>query len=136
MSIFDRFKKTKKEPEKKEIKKVEEKKEAVKEEAKMPARKVEKKQFSNAWRILKSPHITEKATSLAAQNKYIFKVMPKANKIEIKKAIQDLYGVKVKDVNLINIPKKRRRLGRTEGWRAGYKKAIVTLAEGEKIEIK
>lgn len=136
MSIFDRFKKTKKEPEKKGEKELRELK--VKEEEKVaakPAKAVEKKQFSEAWRILKSPHITEKATNLAVQNKYIFKVMPRANKIEIKKAIQDLYGVKVRDVNLINISRKRRRLGKTEGWKAGYKKAVITLAEGEKIEI-
>ena len=98
--------------------------------------KVIKKEFSQiAYKVLKSPHLTEKATNLVTPNKYIFKVIPKANKIEIKKAIQDLYGVKVRDVNLINIPKKRRRLSRTEGWKAGYKKAVVTLAEGEKIEI-
>lgn len=128
MSIFERFRKKKKE-------KAEKLSQAKVIEKPKTTEKVVKQEFSKvAYRVLKSPHLTEKATNLASQNKYIFKVMPKANKIEIKKAVQDLYGVKVRDVNLINIPKKRRRLGKTEGWRSSYKKAIVTLAEGEKIK--
>lgn len=86
-------------------------------------------------KILKSPHITEKATELAKKNQYVFKVYPQANKNEIKKAIEELYNVDVLDVKIINIPKKRRRLGRISGWRKGYKKAIVKIKEGQKIEI-
>jgi len=89
--------------------------------------------------ILQEPHITEKATDLVKQRKYVFKVSSSANKIEIKKAVEEAYGVKVADVNVIHIPGKQRRLGRTEGWRRGlkkgFKKAIVTLKEGEKIEM-
>lgn len=148
MGIFDKFTKKKTE-QKPSMGKKEPAVKVIKEKEEKPkiAEKVSKKEFSKAarpagsrglsfgaYRVLKSPHLTEKATNLASQNKYIFKVMPKANKVEIKKAIQDLYGVKVRDVNLINIPKKRRRLGKTEGFRPGYKKAVVTLAEGEKIE--
>lgn len=93
------------------------------------------KAFSQiAARILKAPHVTEKAMSLGRENKYIFKVTPNANKPEIKKAIQELYGVRVKDVNIINIPRKKRRLGRSEGFKSGFKKAVVTLKQGEKIE--
>lgn len=88
-----------------------------------------------AYRILKAPHITEKATELANKNQYTFLLWPKANKMEVKKAIEDLYKVKVTGVNIINIPPKRRRLGKTLGWRKGYKKAIVTVQKGQKIDI-
>lgn len=112
---------------------------AVKKEEKEPkvmlAKKVTKKEFSEAHRILKKPVITEKSTNLNAwHNQYVFAVMPQVNKNEIKKAIQDLYGVKVERVNIINVPGKVRRLGRHEGFHSGYKKAIITLAKGEKIE--
>ena len=86
-------------------------------------------------KILKSPLITEKATESAKKNQYIFKVYPEANKTEIKKAIESLYKVNVLDVKIINVPPKRRRLGRTLGWRKGYKKAIVKIKEGQTIEI-
>jgi large subunit ribosomal protein L23 len=146
MSIFDRFKKTKKEPvsrKKEEIKEVKaEKKEEVKEikevkeekMAKLPKR-VEKKSFSSAWHVLGSPHVTEKSGMLADQNHYIFKVSPSSNKNQIKQAVQDLYGVAVDRVTIINIPRKARKVGRSEGFKAGFKKAMVKLAEGEKIEI-
>ncbi|HOK35116.1 MAG TPA: 50S ribosomal protein L23 [Candidatus Pacearchaeota archaeon] len=87
-----------------------------------------------AYRILKEPIISEKGTNLANQNKYIFKVFPEANKVEIQKAIEDIYKVKVKKVNIVNVRKKRKRVGRQEGWKPGYKKAIISLEEGEKIE--
>ena len=88
-----------------------------------------------AYRVLESPHITEKATKLGEENKYVFKVFQKANKIEIKKAINDLYGVEVLDIKIINVPRKRKRLGRQFGWKKGYKKAIVKIKKGQKIEI-
>ncbi len=92
-----------------------------------------------AYRLIKEPQITEKATSLAGQNKYVFKVLPRANKPEIKKTIEALYQVKVTKVNLIHLAGKKRRLGLSQGWRGGlkkgYKKAIITLAPGEKIEL-
>jgi len=91
---------------------------------------------TTAWRYIVAPHITEKATLLAEKdNQYVFKVAEDANKIEIKKAIEGLYGVKVEKVRIIKVPKKRRRRGRIEGWRKGYKKAIVKIKEGQKIEI-
>lgn len=86
-------------------------------------------------RILKAPHVTEKATALAKNNQYIFRVNLKTNKTEIKKAVENLYDVDVISVKIINIPRKRRRLGRISGWRKGYKKVIVKLKEGQKIEI-
>lgn len=94
------------------------------------------KDFSQiAARILQAPHITEKAINMGQENKYIFKISSEGNKAEVKKAVKELYGVKVVDVNIINIPKKKRRLGKNQGFKSGYKKAVVTLAKGEKIEI-
>jgi large subunit ribosomal protein L23 len=86
-------------------------------------------------KILISSHISEKATDLGEKNQYIFKVFPTANKTEIKRAIEDLYRVEVSDVKIINVPQKRRRLGRISGWKKGYKKAIVKIKEGQKIEV-
>ncbi len=88
-----------------------------------------------AYRVLGAPHVTEKATALTEENKYVFKVLPRTNKIEIKKAVEDLYGVDVVKVRIINVPKRRRRLGKQKGWRKGYKKAIVKIKKGQKIEI-
>ena len=129
MGIF-----SKKQDNKKEVKT--EKQPVVKEE------KQEKKASSNlpianepfAYQIIKEPRITEKAGLMMDFNKYMFKVFPEANKIQIKKAVEKLYNVKVKNVNIINVVGKQRRIGRFEGWKSGYKKAIVTLKEG-KIDI-
>ena len=143
MSIFDKFK-SKKQPAKEEKSvvreiKVEKREKSVAEKAKKPkapVRRVEKKQFSDAYRILRSPHVTEKAGMLADKNNsYVFKVGSSVNKNAIKEAVQNLYGVAVDSVNIINIPKKARRVGRNEGFKPGFKKAIVKLVEGEKIEI-
>lgn len=87
------------------------------------------------YKTLKEPRISEKATYLSDQGKYTFKVFPQANKIQIKKAVTNLYGVKVKNVKIISIKPKKRMLRGTEGTKSGYKKAIVTLERGEKIEI-
>ncbi|MCG2699886.1 50S ribosomal protein L23 [Candidatus Parcubacteria bacterium] len=85
--------------------------------------------------VVKAPHISEKATDLGAINRYVFKVFSRANKVEIKKTIESIYGVKVLTVNIITIPAKKRRLGKTIGLKQGYKKAIVKIKEGQKIEI-
>jgi len=150
MGLFDKFKKTK-EAEKPKAPKTEPKVEIEKKEKKAPVRsvekkektvkaasgkKVEKKESSQAWRVLQRPLVTEKATLVSEfNNQYIFQVAPQANKNEIKKAVQDFYGVKVEKVNIINVMGKTRRVGRHEGFRSGFKKAIVFLREGEKIEI-
>ena len=86
-------------------------------------------------RSIKFPHITEKSSNLANLNKYVFRVLPDANKIEIAKGIAGFYGVKVESVNIINIHRKKRFLRRREGYKSGYKKAIVTLKQRDKIEI-
>ncbi len=143
MALLDKFKKKiKKEkiqrrekPSKKEKGIIDQKEVSKKEKL----QKVIGKKVPGAYRIIKEPHITEKAGFLADQDKYVFKVYPKANKVEIKKIIEALYGVKVKKVHLIHSAPKKRRLGRSEGWRhglkKGFKKAIITLAKGEKIEL-
>lgn len=88
-----------------------------------------------AYKFLKKPRITEKATFLAEKNQYVFEVWPSANKTEIKKSIENTYGVNVEGVRIIRVPKKPRRLGKIQGFRAGYKKAIVQVKQGQKIEV-
>jgi large subunit ribosomal protein L23 len=84
--------------------------------------------------LIKGPIITEKSHSLReANNKLTLKVDVKANKIEIRQAIEALFKVKVLAVNTIKLMGKKKRLGRNEGKRPDWKKAIVTLAPGEKI---
>lgn len=78
---------------------------------------------------------TEKSTQIQPQNKYVFAVEKKANKIQIKKAIEKLYNVRVRAVNTVILHGKWRRVGRSEGRRPDWKKAIVTLKEGDKIEV-
>lgn len=84
--------------------------------------------------IVISPIITEKSSTQAqATNTYTFKVSINANKIEIKHAIEKIFSVKVLDVNTIRMLGKPKRLGRYSGKRPDWKKAIVTLREGDKI---
>ena len=86
--------------------------------------------------IIKAPVITEKAARLAQNyNQYVFKVDSRANKIEIKQAIEKLFNVKVVAVRTINVKPKKRRVGRYSGLSNRSKKAIVTLAEGQTIEL-
>lgn len=88
-----------------------------------------------SYEAIKQPHISEKATNLSEANQYTFEVLPNYNKHEIKNAIEGIYGVNVLSVNIIKIPSKKRRLGKTEGFRKAYKKAIIKIKEGQKIEI-
>lgn len=136
-NFFNFFRKKKKPEKKPEIKPRAE----VKPEEKKPEKLIEvrprskKRVAERAYKVLHSPHIAEKATDFEKENKYVFKVWPKANKIEIKKAIEDTYGVYVEKVKIINIHRRRKRLGRQMGWKKGYKKAIIKVKEGQKIEI-
>ena len=84
--------------------------------------------------ILVRPLITERTTQLMAEGKYVFVVAKAANKIEIAKAVSEIFKVKVAKVNTVNVLGKKKRMGRTEGKRPDYKKAIVKLAPGETIE--
>ncbi|MZP30255.1 50S ribosomal protein L23 [Heliobacterium undosum] len=85
--------------------------------------------------VLKKPVISERSMDLAQENKYTFVVEPKANKIEIKHAVEQLFNVKVLDVHTMNVKGKPKRMGKYAGRTADKKKAIVTLKEGDKIEI-
>ena len=85
--------------------------------------------------LIKHPLITEKATRMSSMGKYMFLVDGKAVRPEIKKAIEAIYKVKVIKINIINTKPKQRRLGRSIGVKPGYKKAIVTLKEGQKLDI-
>jgi large subunit ribosomal protein L23 len=86
--------------------------------------------------IIKKPLVTEKSTAMMEERKYAFQVDPKANKVEIKKAVEELFKVKVKSVNTLHVTGKMKRMGVHVGRRPSWKKAIVTLEEGSKpIEI-
>ncbi len=85
--------------------------------------------------IIIAPVITEKSAEQAEANVYTFKVAAEANKIEIKKAIEAAFGVKVVKVNTLNTKAKDKRVGRYTGKTQTYKKAFITLADGEKIEL-
>lgn len=85
--------------------------------------------------IIRRPLVTEKATLLLENNQYTFEVAPKASKPQIKAAIEMLFDVKVTSVNTINPPRKKRRVGRSLGFRPHYKRAIVTLAVGDSITL-
>ncbi len=85
--------------------------------------------------LIKQAWITEKAGDLSGLGKYVFVVDKKANKPEVKKAIESIYKVKVSDINIVNVKGKTKRLGRSVGKTSAYKKAIVTLKEGYKIDI-
>jgi large subunit ribosomal protein L23 len=81
------------------------------------------------------PIVTEKATLLLEQNKYVFEVILKATKPEIQAAIESLFDVKVTSVNTIRPPRKKRRVGRFVGYKPQYKRAIVTLRAGDSITL-
>ena len=78
---------------------------------------------------------TEKGHGLLVHNKYFFKVDTRANKIAVKKAVEELYKVKVDSVNVINVKGKKRRVRFREGMTSSWKKAIVTLKPERKIEV-
>lgn len=85
--------------------------------------------------IIIRPIITEKSMDGLADRKYTFKVMKSANKIEVKKAVEALFGVKVEKVNTISVKGRKKRMGRNEGYTSDWKKAIVTLtADSKTIE--
>lgn len=87
------------------------------------------------YSVLVAPMLTEKGTTLKeTDNKVLFKVAKDANKIEIKKAVEDVFKVKVERVTTINCKGKKKRLGRFEGKRPDWKKAFVTLKKGEKLD--
>lgn len=91
--------------------------------------------FEGSYRVLVKPLVTEKATDLSANNKYVFVVASEANKIEVAKAINVVYGVKPVAVNIISVKGKVVSRGRIKGQRKDWKKAVVTLKKGDSIKI-
>lgn len=84
--------------------------------------------------IIIHPIVTEKSVRLQKENKYVFRVDPRATKPEIKKAVEEMFGVTVLKVNTVNVKGKRKRLGRFEGQTSSWKKAIVFVKPGERIK--
>ncbi len=86
------------------------------------------------YEILRRPSITEKNTAMQAQGNYVFEVAPGANKYQIRDAVQTAFKVSVLDVNVSNVPSQSKRQGRRISVTPGWKKAVVTLKAGDKIE--
>lgn len=105
-------------------------KEEVKKEKKI-TKETRKRIVAN---VLSLPHISEKARMLQAQNQYVFKVIPGATKYGVKDSVETQYGVKVEKVAMIRVSSKSIRVGKRMGEKQGYKKAVVKLKEGYKIE--
>ena len=89
----------------------------------------------HSYEVLRRPVITEKNTMLIEQNKYAFEVSRDANKPQIKEAVEKAFKVKVASVNVMHVPGKMRRAGRRRGMTSSWKKAVVTLEPGNKIEL-
>jgi large subunit ribosomal protein L23 len=88
------------------------------------------------YEVLRRPLLTEKTNIQSdTENRYTFEVDRRANKLQIKEAVEAAFDVRVLAVNVINVPSKQRRLGRQVGRRPGWKKAIVTLAAGQRIQL-
>lgn len=91
--------------------------------------------YGLAYKILIKPLVTEKVSNLGAVNKYVFEVAANANKIEVAKAIHEVYGIKPIKINIIKIAGKKAGYGRITGKRKNWKKAIVSLPAGESIKV-
>lgn len=85
--------------------------------------------------LIRRPIVTEKATIQLENNHYTFEVVPTATKTDIKAAIEQLFEVKVVSVRTMNPPLRKKRMGRFMGYKPHYKKAVVTLAEGDSITL-
>ncbi len=87
------------------------------------------------YSVLLRPVITEKSTSLSEEGKYVFAVTPAANKLLVKEAVEVAFNVTVTHVNVMNVHGKTRRIGKRRGQSPDWKKAIVTLEPGDRIEL-
>lgn len=138
MGIFNKPKEETKQPAVKETKpevvKVEKKKTEKPTEVKTKAGDIKGAAKQNNHVLIK-PLITEKATHLGAINKYVFAINPKMNKVEVKKAIRAVYKVDPIKINISNFSGKLVRYGKTSGRTKAWKKAIITLKAGDKIEV-
>lgn len=94
-----------------------------------------KRKYDQAYRWIVKPLVTEKASVLNALNQYVFAVAKDANKIEVAKAIEAIYGVRPTSVNMLRVSGKNVRVGRIQGKRKDWKKAVVTLPAGKSIKV-
>ena len=91
--------------------------------------------MKSIYEVIKGTWITEKGTELGEkQNKYVFKVGCNVNKIEIRNAIEKIFNVKIEKVNTVKLQGKKKRVRKVEGKTPDWKKAVITLKEGSKIE--
>jgi len=91
--------------------------------------------MKNQFQVVKKPILTERATALKEdKQQVVFEVHPKANKMEIKEAVEAIFKIKVREVNTLNYKGKPKRLGVHSGKRSAWKKAIVTVVKGEKLD--
>lgn len=91
--------------------------------------------MKNSYEVLIRPIVTEKNVKLSEQRQYVFEVAPNANKIDVQKAVEEAFNVKVVSVNIINVRKKAKKVGRFAGRCAAVRKAIVKLADTDKLDI-
>lgn len=108
------------------------KKENTEEKTSTEAKTSAKNQKSTMTGVLIMPKLSEKSVKISSLNQYIFKVSPKANKLQIKKALESFYGIKIVKINVSNSLGKKRNYGRTSGTMSDFKKAIVTLSKDSK----
>ncbi len=87
------------------------------------------------YAVLRQPILTEKSTELSEIHKYVFEVNPRANKLQIREAVEIAFNVVVRKVNVMTVHGKMRRFGRNVGRERNWKKAVVTLAEGYEIKL-
>ena len=138
MAAFNLFKKketvTKETPlEQKGVPDIAEEKKEEPEKAVISAKKSKKDDITVPTLI--GPHVTEKASMLMEENKYTFKVYNQATKGQIKQAVEGIYGVDVENIRVLRIPEKTIRVGKREGIKKGYKKAIVKVKKGQEIDL-
>lgn len=103
--------------------------------AEKPAVVARRTQETIAWRILLRPLVSEKAAGVGAHNQYVFVVANAATKVDVRRAIFDAYGIRPTRVNIVRVRGKQIRYGRSQGTTKAWKKAIVTLPKGKKIQV-
>lgn len=91
--------------------------------------------MKTAYDIIQTLVRTEKGTLIEPERKYLFRVNRRATKMDIRRAVEEIYSVKVQDVNTSIVPGKRKRVRQELGWTSDWKKAVVTLQDGQKIEV-
>lgn len=134
MALFDIFKKRKERERFGKKQKEKEEAKATEREGEKQSKALEKKASVFAKKVIIKPHIAEKSTLLNEKGVYVFKVSSQANKIMIKRAIKETYGATPRKINIVNIPSKKIFIRRRQGTKPGFKKAIVFLKKGDKIE--